>query len=170
MREVDKRYTVTGLQCSTKFSGLKRTYKNIYYQNKKSGNSNSSWGFYSVMDSLIGEKAYIKPLAEASSEGPAPPKLVDTSSASSSPLLLSKKSPNGPKKRRVENILENFINDLKCEKENDKKQRDEKKKKREEERQARYQERKKKREQMHNDNIQIQKSLLDVMRTLANKK
>ncbi|KYN50514.1 hypothetical protein ALC57_00153 [Trachymyrmex cornetzi] len=29
MREADERYKVTELQCSTKFSGLKRTYKNI---------------------------------------------------------------------------------------------------------------------------------------------
>lgn len=48
MKEADKKYAVTGLQCSTKFSGLRRTYKNIYEQNKKSGNSHSSWAFYSV--------------------------------------------------------------------------------------------------------------------------
>jgi len=48
MQETDIRYTVTGLQCSTKLFGLKRTYKNIRDQNKKSGNSHSSWAFYSV--------------------------------------------------------------------------------------------------------------------------
>lgn len=47
-----KKYAVTGLQCSTKFAGLKRTYKNIYDQNKKSGNSHNSWTFYSVSDSV----------------------------------------------------------------------------------------------------------------------
>ena len=39
---------VTGLQCATKISGLKRTYKNIKDQNKKSGNCKSSWAFLSV--------------------------------------------------------------------------------------------------------------------------
>lgn len=48
MKEANQKYTVTGLQCSTKFSGLKRTFKNIYEQNKKSNNSYSSWSFYSV--------------------------------------------------------------------------------------------------------------------------
>lgn len=48
MRQTNEKYTVSGLQCSTKFSGLKRTYKNILEQNKKSGNSHNSWAFYSV--------------------------------------------------------------------------------------------------------------------------
>lgn len=48
MKENSEKYAVTGLQCSTKFAGLRRTYKNIYEQNKKSGNSHSSWVFYSV--------------------------------------------------------------------------------------------------------------------------
>lgn len=48
IKETNPNYTVTGLQCSTKFSGLKRTYKNIHEQNAKSGNSTNSWTFYSV--------------------------------------------------------------------------------------------------------------------------
>jgi len=48
MKENNEKYAVTGLQCSTKFADLRRTYKNIYEQNKKSGNSYSSWAFYSV--------------------------------------------------------------------------------------------------------------------------
>jgi len=45
------------------------------------------------MDSLIGDKAYIQPPAEASSEGPAPPKLANVeTSGSSSPSLFSKNS------------------------------------------------------------------------------
>ncbi|XP_071652379.1 uncharacterized protein [Temnothorax longispinosus] len=133
MKEVDKKYEVTGLQCSTKFAGLRRTYKNIYEQNKKSGNSHSSWAFYStfysVINSLIGKKAYIKPPAEASSEGPAPPINIDEPSTSgfSSPLLVSE--------------------DLRT-------------RKREEKREEKYEERKKEREKMHSDNMEVQKSLL----------
>ncbi|XP_011866064.1 PREDICTED: zinc finger protein with KRAB and SCAN domains 2-like [Vollenhovia emeryi] len=134
MKEADKKYIVTGLQCSTKFAGLKRTYKNIYEQNKKSGNSHSSWAFYSVMDSLIGEKAYIKPPAEASSEGPAPPKAEEPFTSGSSSPLSSENLRSAPKKRRVESILENYIDEMKHEKENLKHQRDEERKTREEER------------------------------------
>lgn len=42
------KYAVTGLQCSVKMSGLKRTFKNIRDQNKKSGNCRNTWAFYSV--------------------------------------------------------------------------------------------------------------------------
>ncbi|CAL1687630.1 unnamed protein product [Lasius platythorax] len=132
MKEADKKYAVTGLQCSTKFSGLRRTFKNIYEQNKKSGNSHSSWAFYSVMDSLIGEKAYIKPPAEASSEGPAPSILVKPSTSGSlSPLLFSEDLRSASKKRQVENILEKYIDDIKHERESIQKERDEERKKRE---------------------------------------
>ncbi|XP_071576315.1 uncharacterized protein [Temnothorax nylanderi] len=171
MKEANKKYEVTGLQCSTKFAGLRRTYKNIYEQNKKSGNSHSSWGFYSVMDSLIGEKAYIKPLAEASSEGPTPPINIDEPSISgSSPLLVLEDLRSAPKKRRVESILENYISDIKHERESMINQRDEERKKREEKREEKYEERKKEREKMHSDNMEVQKSLLAVLQTLANKK
>ncbi|XP_029172175.1 uncharacterized protein LOC114941365, partial [Nylanderia fulva] len=127
IKETDKKYIVTGLQCSTKFAGLKRTYKNIYEQNKKSGNSHSSWAFYSVMDSLLGEKAYIQPPAEASSEGPSQPIL--STSGSLSPASFSEDLRSAPKKRRVENILENYIDNIKQERETTKKERDEERKK-----------------------------------------
>ncbi|KYN16077.1 hypothetical protein ALC57_11686 [Trachymyrmex cornetzi] len=60
----------TGLQCATKISGLKRIYKNIKDQNKKSGNCRNSWTFLTVMDSIFREKKYITPPAIASSESP----------------------------------------------------------------------------------------------------
>jgi len=47
------KYSVTGLQCSVKMSGLKRTFKNIRDQNKKSGNCRNTWAFYSVNLFLI---------------------------------------------------------------------------------------------------------------------
>lgn len=71
-----------------------------------------------------------------------------------------------PKKRRIENILENYINDIKFERENIKEQREKERKKRE----AKYEEKKKQSERMHNNNMEIQKSLLAVLQTLANKK
>ncbi|XP_018309798.1 uncharacterized protein [Mycetomoellerius zeteki] len=38
MKEANSSYEVTGQQCASKMSGLKRTYKNIADLNKKSGN------------------------------------------------------------------------------------------------------------------------------------
>jgi len=41
-------YNVTGTQFSMKLAGLKRTYKQIKDNNKKSGNGRSTWALYSV--------------------------------------------------------------------------------------------------------------------------
>ncbi|KYN02051.1 hypothetical protein ALC62_07167 [Cyphomyrmex costatus] len=73
MKETNAAYNITALQCSSKMSGLKRTYKNITDLNKKSGNNRNTWAFFSVMDSLFGDKASIKPPAIATSEGPSDP-------------------------------------------------------------------------------------------------
>ncbi|XP_076278278.1 uncharacterized protein LOC143208084 [Lasioglossum baleicum] len=161
-------YPVSGLQCSTKLAGLRRTYKNIYNQNKKSGNTHSSWAFYSAMDSLMGEKLYMEPPAEASSEGPAPS--VASTSSSSSPMVGSEDLQNAPKKRRFEEILEKHIADIKQEWEIRKQQRDEERRITEEKREARYNERKILREKMHKENMEIQRSLVSVLQTIANKK
>lgn len=42
-------FNVIGIQCATKIPGLKRIYKNIKDQNKKSGNCRSSWALFSVL-------------------------------------------------------------------------------------------------------------------------
>lgn len=48
MKKANPKYEVTSQQCTTKLAGLKRTYKNIIDQNKKSGNHRNSWEFFSV--------------------------------------------------------------------------------------------------------------------------
>ena len=60
-----KNYNLSGQQCSNKWSGLKRSYKNIYDENKKSGNCRNSWMFFSVMDTMMRDKVSMQPLAEA---------------------------------------------------------------------------------------------------------
>ncbi|XP_071642237.1 uncharacterized protein [Temnothorax longispinosus] len=88
MKQTNHKYNLSGLQCSNKWSGLKRTYKNISDQNKRSGNCRNSWAFFSVMDSIFGKKACTKPLSEASSDGPEPPvPTASTSNAMSSGSL-----------------------------------------------------------------------------------
>ncbi|CAG9772459.1 unnamed protein product [Ceutorhynchus assimilis] len=64
---IEKGHLVNGRQCSIKWSGLKRTYKNIKDQKDRSGASAVSWPFYSAMTTLLGDKAYMKPVALASS-------------------------------------------------------------------------------------------------------
>lgn len=41
-------YNVTGPQCLSKFSGLKRTYKAVKDHNNKSGNGTKKWPYFSV--------------------------------------------------------------------------------------------------------------------------
>lgn len=41
-------YNVTGPQCQSKFSGLKRTYKSIKDHNSQTGNSPRTWPYFNV--------------------------------------------------------------------------------------------------------------------------
>ncbi|KAL6421085.1 hypothetical protein ACFW04_013603 [Cataglyphis niger] len=59
-------HTVTGPQCQSKFNGMKRTFKSIKDHNCKSGNSPQSWPYTEVMESLLGEKPFMNPIALAS--------------------------------------------------------------------------------------------------------
>lgn len=119
-------YNVSAVQVQNKMSGLKRTYKKIKDFNVKSGNHNSSWTYYSVMDSLFDEKSWVSPPATASSDGPsALNELVAVASLSSSTcnsfsstdFEIQDNSSSKLKKRKVKVILESFISDLKNDRE-----------------------------------------------------
>lgn len=119
-------YNVSAVQVQNKMSSLKRTYKKIKDLNAKSGNHNSSWNYYSVMDSLFGEKSWISPPAIASSDGPSTPNQLASESSSYNSFrdfelqdIVSPKS----KKRKVEVILDTFISDLKTDRDQKKKER-----------------------------------------------
>nr|XP_012233087.1 PREDICTED: uncharacterized protein LOC105678374 [Linepithema humile] len=60
-------HDVTGPQCQSKFNGMKRTFKSIKDHNSKSGNNPRSWPYTEVMESLLGEKPFMNPVALASS-------------------------------------------------------------------------------------------------------
>ncbi|XP_046398170.1 trihelix transcription factor GTL1-like [Ischnura elegans] len=60
-------HEVTGPQCQTKFNGMRRTYKNIKDHNAKSGNGPRTWAYLEAMESLLGERPYMEPVALASS-------------------------------------------------------------------------------------------------------
>lgn len=62
-------HDVTGPQCLSKFSGLKRTYKSIKDNNKKSGSGARMWPYFSNMDELLHSKPYMSPLTTLSSTG-----------------------------------------------------------------------------------------------------
>lgn len=109
-------YKVSGIQVQNKMSSLKRTYKKIKDSNAKSGNFNSSWAYYSVMDSLFGDKSWVSPPAIASSDGPTDPSTLASSSSTSSSMddaIYQDSSCSKPKKRKVESILDSFISDMK---------------------------------------------------------
>ncbi|XP_074108697.1 uncharacterized protein LOC141533612 [Cotesia typhae] len=62
-------HKITGPQCQSKFSGLKRTYKKIKDHNNKSGNSAKTWPYFTLMDDLLGAKPNITPTATCSLTG-----------------------------------------------------------------------------------------------------
>ncbi|XP_011168108.2 uncharacterized protein LOC105201688 isoform X1 [Solenopsis invicta] len=161
------KYAVSRLQCSVKMSGLKRTFKNISDQNKKSGNCRNTWAFYSVMDSIFGKKAFVMPSAIASSEGPLKPINVENSAVaeSESPSLPS----NPCKKRRVETLLESFIGDIKENREIAMAKKEKERKEREKLKEQRYAERKEEQKKIHEDKMEVQKSLIEIMKALVEK-
>jgi len=73
------------------------------------------------------------------------------------------------KKRRVEAVFENYIDDLRQERENIKKQQNKEREEREKRKKEKYEERKKERERMHKENLEIQKEILNVLHIFANK-
>ncbi|XP_077270867.1 uncharacterized protein LOC143902041 [Temnothorax americanus] len=48
----EKLYDITGLQCKSKFNGLKKTYKNIKDHNNKSGNNRRTWPYFEFLTCL----------------------------------------------------------------------------------------------------------------------
>ncbi|XP_077262561.1 uncharacterized protein LOC143897628 [Temnothorax americanus] len=64
-----KGYTVTGRQCTTRVNTMKRTYKAVRDHNRQSGNNKRPWKYFEVMESLLGEKLFMKPPATILSTG-----------------------------------------------------------------------------------------------------
>ncbi|KYN14483.1 hypothetical protein ALC57_13308 [Trachymyrmex cornetzi] len=62
-------YLVTGPQCLSKFSGLKRTYKIIKDHNKKPGSGTRTWPYLSLMDDLLGTKPFMSPVSTTFTNG-----------------------------------------------------------------------------------------------------
>ncbi|XP_071574631.1 uncharacterized protein [Temnothorax nylanderi] len=179
-------YNVSGVQAQNKMSSLKRTYKKIKDSNTKSGNHNSSWTFYSIMDSLFGDKAWVSPPAIASSDGPAVPNtLASSSSASSSSTCHSlpfssvddsevknsecQELPSKPKRRKVEVILDSFISDLKNNRDQMKEERKRERLEREEKKEKKWEIKRAERKEMHKESFEIQRSLVQLLSKLVEK-
>ncbi|XP_044590231.1 uncharacterized protein LOC123268872 [Cotesia glomerata] len=54
-------------KCKTKMEALKRHYKGLKDNNKKSGNQKITWPYYDETEELFGEQPWIKPLSTAGS-------------------------------------------------------------------------------------------------------
>jgi len=169
-------YNISGVQVQNKMSSLKRTYKKIKDSNAKSGNHNSSWTFYSVMDSLFGDKAWVSPVAVASSEGPTMPSSLmcssssnSQSSANSSEYEELSSANNKPKKRRVEIILDSFITDIKNDRDKMKEERKREQLEREQKREKRWEIKRAERKEMHKETSEIQRSLVHLLSKLVEK-
>jgi len=168
-------YNVSAVQVQNKMSSLKRTYKKIKDSNAKSGNHNSSWAYYSVMDSLFGEKGWVSPPAIASSDGPvAPSELASSSSSALSQSsmdtfecqdILSSKL----KKRKVEIILDSFISDSKSNRDEMKKERKKEWLEKEERKEQRWEAYRAERREMHKETSEIQRSLVRLLDKLVGK-
>lgn len=170
-------YDISGVQVQNKMSSLKRTYKKIKDSNAKSGNHNSSWTFYSTMDSLFGEKAWVSPPALASSEGPAAPNVLTSSSSFSTCYSSSSMdnfdsqefSPAKSKKRRVESILDSYISDMRNDRDQTREERKREQLERETKREQRWEMKRAERKEMHKETFEIQRSLVHLLSKLVEK-
>ncbi|CAL1681036.1 unnamed protein product [Lasius platythorax] len=77
-----KGYNVSDRQCMTRINTMKRTYKTIKDHNAKSGNNKRTWKYYEIMQSFLGEKPYMAPLATISSTGSVSKRSISPSSMS----------------------------------------------------------------------------------------
>ncbi|KYN18594.1 hypothetical protein ALC57_09073 [Trachymyrmex cornetzi] len=84
-------------------------------------------------------------------------------------LQCSVKMSDPCKKRRVEAILETFIDDIKQNRETAMAKKEEEKKKREKLKEKQYTERKEERRKLHEEKLAVQKSLIEIMKTLVEK-
>lgn len=164
-------YNVSAVQVQNKMSSLKRTYKKIKDFNAKSGNHNSSWAYYSVMDSLYGDKSWISPPAVASSDGPIASSALASSSSSSKCSFSSQFSMDNfesqdiissskSKKRKVEVILDSFISDLKSNRDQmkeEKRKEFERRLEKEERKEQRWEAYRAEKKEMHKESCEIQK-------------
>ncbi|XP_024871873.1 uncharacterized protein LOC112454607 [Temnothorax curvispinosus] len=115
-------HDVTGPQCQSKFNGMKKTFKSIKDHNSKSGNAPRAWLYIELMESLLGEKPFMKPVAVASSSGvimknESSDSSLDGSCSSSSndtSLRLQKKG----HKRKANNIAEAILESRRISEEN----------------------------------------------------
>ncbi|GAB1860763.1 Myb/SANT-like DNA-binding domain-containing protein [Camponotus japonicus] len=102
-------HNVTGPQCLSKFSGLKRTYKSIKDNNKQSGAGTKTWPYFSHMDNLLHSKPYMSPLTTVSSIG----KITEAENSSLSSVESSEnEKPVYSKKPRLMSSVEQLIDDL----------------------------------------------------------
>ncbi|KAK0167676.1 hypothetical protein PV328_012438, partial [Microctonus aethiopoides] len=62
-------HNITGPQCQSKFSGMKKTYKKIKDHNNKSGNSAKNWPYTTLMDDLMKDKPSIALVSTCTSTG-----------------------------------------------------------------------------------------------------
>ncbi|XP_067208246.1 uncharacterized protein [Linepithema humile] len=102
-------HKVTGAQCLSKFSGLKRTYKAVKDHNNKSGNGTQSWPYFSHMDTLLGSKPFMSPVTTISSTG----KRTQSDSSISSGDSCLDTANEKPKKLQKTSYAETLMEDLK---------------------------------------------------------
>lgn len=162
MKETNSSYDVTGQQCASKMSGLKRTYKNIVDQNKKSGNQRNSWAFFSVLDSMLGDKASTNPPAIATSDGPVDPQNKESSLSLTSCTTSCSEVKSPQRKKKKTDILEEVLINMIAEKEERKEEAKRREAKREESRLDR--------ERRHKEQLKVQSSLVSILQQFLDKK
>ncbi|KAK9876213.1 hypothetical protein WA026_012514, partial [Henosepilachna vigintioctopunctata] len=110
-------HNITGPQCLSKFSGMKKTYKKNKDHNNKSGNFAKHWPYFTLMDDLMGDKPSITPVAVCSSTGKKRT-LSESSCGSSSTDLDNEANRKKGRSTPASNLLAAFEDGMKKREEN----------------------------------------------------
>lgn len=111
-------HNVTGPQCQSKFNGMKKTFKSIKDHNSKSGNAARAWPYTEIMESLMGEKPFMKPVALASSSGTETDNEYSDISLDGSCNIARNCNSSSSRKRKVCNVAEVILESRRISEEN----------------------------------------------------
>ncbi|XP_018365219.1 PREDICTED: uncharacterized protein LOC108770291 isoform X2 [Trachymyrmex cornetzi] len=150
----ERAYDVTGQQCKSKINRLKKTYKNVKDYNNKSGNNKRTWLYFEIMDEMFGQKPWVTPILTLDSSNrnilsPASSTSNNNSNISSNTYNEISSSPQSSKSSRKrqkvtqDTALEKLL--------------------------AVMEENKEERKKMHNEAVERQDRMLNILEKIANK-
>lgn len=145
----EKGFHVSGLQCKSKVNGMKKTFKNVKDHNGKTGNGRKTWTYFNIMEEMFASKPWMTPIKTLDSgvtlsSSTTPSIDLDIIDPLNSPSTSSETPVRQTKKAKITDDSINRLID-------------------------RLEKNAEERKRMHNENLQRQDKLLDLLSKLVEK-